>query len=200
MIGVIKSFIGGLSVKEKRLFYIAVVSVFTAIFYWVIINPFVQESRNIEDRIDREKKMVGILMQFLMREENIKREDEEFDSYFLKGEYKEEEIIAQFLRYIEKLGKSHKISFTNISPVESLDKGSHIIYSLTFEGEATMEDLLKFLYDLEFSSQPVRIFFLQLFPKKREDNTVKCIVGVNKLVVVKDGYILKSKTESGPLE
>lgn len=195
MLKILQSFVGGLSYRERILFYVAVGVIVFSFFYWVMFNPFIKEAKRIEERISIQKNMIRTILKFISRKDIILQDNQLYSDFFLRGVHKEEELIADFLKKIERIGKSNNIAFTNIHPVEKEEYEGYFQYSLTFECEGKLEDLIKFFYSIESLKSAIRIVSFQIAPKNRSENTVKCTGEVVKIIVLgDDGEIIKGKS------
>ncbi|HNX91790.1 MAG TPA: hypothetical protein PKY78_01270 [Candidatus Omnitrophota bacterium] len=179
----IKSFFSGLSKSEKKIFYIACIIIGVALFDRVIIGPIAKETTVIGDKISSETNMIKQNVLILRYKDAILDKYVMYGKYFTKKGLTEEEMIAEFLNEIEELAAKSKVSLTNINPVNTEQKGENVLYTLTVECSATMNDFINLIYGIDNTKKLLRVVSFNIAPKDRDSYSVKASIKIEKFIV-----------------
>jgi Tfp pilus assembly protein PilO len=185
MVKLVKAFISGLSAKEKRYVYIAGAFLLLTLFDRIVIGPFANESKMLDEKIISQKEITRKNLLILSHEDRIIDEVEIYNDYYANDLSSKEELIARFLSEVEGFSKSAGLNLTNIDPVQADDKEGHTEFSLAIGCEGNMKNILDFFYNVENSKRPVRIVSFEVTPKSRDGQDVRCNLTLSKLIVYK---------------
>src|SRR4030042_1172714 len=95
-----------------------------------------------------------------------------FENY-LKLRGSDEEIVSAFLREIEKLSRDCGMSLSDIKPKSVNSKGIYKEYGIEVRSDATLKDLVNFLYRLNDSNLLLRVDKLSMTLADEKSNTLK---------------------------
>jgi hypothetical protein len=185
-INLIKSFLSGLSKKERLLLYAACFVLLLLFFDKVIYSPISQRINGIEDKISMQKELIHKNLLILKHEGQIIAERKKYQDFFSQEGLSHEEKVAEFLGEVERLAKSSQITLINIDPVEIEEENEFSKYKLTIEGRAKMENILRFIYTLDNTDKPIRTISCEITPQKRSEYLVQAIIEIEKLIIVSD--------------
>ncbi|MDD5069614.1 MAG: hypothetical protein PHV17_02700 [Candidatus Omnitrophica bacterium] len=181
----LKAFFSGLSAKEKKVLYLALVFVSIAILDSLIVRPMNRVGENIEHDIDNQKILIQNDLLILQHKEKIIKEYKAYSIFLTDRGMDESELKAQFLGEVEQISKAAKIGITP-GTVTSEEVSGFIQYSLTIECLGKMRDVINFIYGIESSNKPLQVVAIQIAPKNRQDYEVKCSLTVVKYLVEPD--------------
>ncbi len=180
----IEAFISSLSSKEKKVLYIASGVVLLALVDRLVIGPVLKESHMTEEKIANDIMNAKKNTLFLQYEGKIKAEDKDYEIYYTKEGYTEEELIATFLSEVEDFAKSAKIALTNINPVISEERMGYTQFSLTIECTGLMKSIVDFIYNIDSSKKPIKVSYYNILPKDRNTYEVKCTITIIKAIII----------------
>jgi Tfp pilus assembly protein PilO len=95
----------------------------------------------------------------------------------------EEKEIAKVLKEVEKRANHNNVKTTNMKAKPVKDKGFYKKILISAECEADVESLTKFIYDLEKSSQRLRIHTLRINTKGRYATSLEVSMIITKILV-----------------
>lgn len=165
--------------RERILVSITIAIVFSTIFYGFVIEPLSRTYSRLNNQIRSGSLKLQRNYKLLNQKDSIKAEYEKY-SPLIKPLPSEEEEIAAVLKVIEAIARENNIYITNIRPQPVR---ARLYYDeLTFEliAEADIENLIKFIYDLQTSKNLLRVKKLTLSSTSTKDNLLKAIMEITK--------------------
>jgi len=175
-------FLNRLSKREKIILAVALVIVGIFLSDRLVIHPLVgifrstdQELRDLEADV---KKSVRLLSQKNRLQEEFKK----YASYSVQAKSAEEEAVA-LLKTIEGLAGESGVNLVYVKPAAA-KRGERLKeYYANLECEAQMEQLIKFFYRVESSTQLLKIKKFTLQPSAEGSTVVRCVVTISRSVV-----------------
>lgn len=171
-----------LSNREKRLFYFTI----TLILIWIVqrfaIKPIFVKWKEIDEKIAVSSLKLEKNTKIISRKERIKREYENYASS-VKMEGTEEEEMAKFLTEIESLASKSSVRITDIKPRPIKRVQIFKKYIVELEAEGDISQLSKFIYDIQNSSQLLKVDKFSLGTKGAGTNLLKCHLLVSKILI-----------------
>jgi len=135
----------------------------------VIFGPFHEKltglSRDVILEEARLKKGKGLEAE----KEQILKEYEKYATYFSLQGFSDEEVVANLLKEIEKVGRSSGLAIVDMKPQQEVktDKFSKQFY-IGVKAEADMRRLVKFLFELQNSQILFSVEKMSVAPKSEE--------------------------------
>jgi Tfp pilus assembly protein PilO len=160
-----------LAKRERILFYVTVAVVLTALMQKFVFQSLGNKLEALNrDILIQEKALRKSLRTYNLREKIL-------DDYRRYGEYlriegTEEEITARLLKDIEKLARKSGVYLVDIKPHPSKEASYYKKFIIEIQTEATMEEVIKFIYYLHKSPLPLRVGKLALVSKKQSRPTI----------------------------
>lgn len=176
------AFLSRLSKREKII--LAVTLVVVGIFFSdrLVLHPLVgifrstdQEFQDLEVNI---KKSVRLLSQKNHLQEEVKK----YASYSVQAKSAEEEAVA-LLKAIEGLAGEAGVNLVYVKPAAAKTEERLKKYYANLEFEAQMEQLIKFFYQVESSTQLLKIEKFSVQPSAEGSSVVRCVVTVSRSVI-----------------
>jgi hypothetical protein len=191
-----KTFISGLSDKEKKFLYITGVIVMITLVDRMILGPAISQSKLLDYKIKDQVEVIRKNFSIVKHRDRIIEEANMYDEYYADKNASQEEMIASFLSEIEDLSKKAEINLTNINPVQVKEKEGYIELLLVIGCEGSMKNMLNFIYGVDEAKKPIRVFSFEMTPKSRENYEVKCNIEVTKLIMSKDKESIEELMQS----
>ncbi|MFH1282904.1 MAG: type 4a pilus biogenesis protein PilO [bacterium] len=161
-----------LSKRERILFYITLLFIVGVLFNFLIISPLANLKEKLSFEIIRKEIALKKNMSVISKKKEI-QENYNILSNFIKKQGSDEEESANLLKEIETLASKSKISLINIKPKPPKEMEFYKIYSVEIEGEGYLEQLVRFIYNLEQSKQLLKAEKLNISVKSSSSSTLK---------------------------
>lgn len=174
-------FFSNISEKERIGLVAAAIIVSLAFLDRLILNPINKRIQQINQEIKISEKELKMGLHNLNQKEAIISEYGKCSQYF-KGFGSEEETTAAMLSEIETVAKKSNMSLLGLKPEPSKDKGFYREYSVEVEAEGTMDSLVSFLYQLNSSTQLLRVGSLRFNLKSKESSLIKASILITRAV------------------
>jgi Tfp pilus assembly protein PilO len=148
--------------KREKIIFSATIGVF---IFAVIFNLFFVPVLNRNDTLSRELSFTRAKLvkytQLLGKKDTIRNKYGEFASTF-KAPSKQEDTLVDSLTELENLSKQSNIKILDIRPQAPKNLGLYREILIDLRTEGSMENYLKFIYNLENSLSLLRIIRFQL--------------------------------------
>ena len=153
--------LGGLARRERWLLGLALITAGLSVGYRFVIEPGVerwqalhQEIRAARVELERHRRMIA-------------RRDDVMTAYGQLGELarvegSDEEAMTLILQTIEGLARESGVRITDIKPQPVRTRSFYTEYGVELESEGTVQQLMKFIYELQLSSQMLRVDRMRL--------------------------------------
>lgn len=175
-------FLNRLAKREKIILAVTLAVVGTLLLDRLVLHPLVglfhsvnRELRDLETDI---KKSVHLLSQKKYLQEEFKK----YASYSVQAKSAEEEAVA-LLKTIEGLAEQAGVNLVYVKPAAAKTEERLKKYYANLEFEAQMEQLIKFFYEVENSTQLLKIEKFSLQPNTEGSSVVRCLVTISRTVV-----------------
>lgn len=172
-----------LAPREKSLF-LASVAILSFLFLdLIVVRPLWNHYISLADQtVFKEKKLLQNMLN-ISRKDLIEKEYEKYKDYIHEPASNEEETAAM-LREIEKLARGNEVVVVDMKPKEVLSEKFHKEYKVDLDVETEMSPLLRFIHQIESSSQLMRVEQAKLQLKSQESPVVKAKMTVTKIVLM----------------
>jgi Tfp pilus assembly protein PilO len=178
----INKFLARLSKREKLVFYVSVVFVILFLFDRLVFVPINSKFNSLNKEIKEKETSINTGMHILAQKDEIASMSQELSSYTSTLQSDEEEISA-LLKEIENLANQSSVYLIDLKPAGVKDSGSSKEYFINLNCEAQLEQLSKFMYDIESSSRLLLIDKFQISPKSKESSVAKCNMAISEIAI-----------------
>jgi len=168
-------FFSNVSKKERIGLAAAAIIISLAFLDRLILNPINKRIQQISQEIKISEKQLKMGLLNLNQKEAIISEYGKYSQYF-KGLGSEEETTAAMLSGIEDVAKKSNMGLLDLKPQPSKDRGFYREYSVEVETEGTMDSLVSFLYQLNSSTQLLRVLTLRFNLKNKESSLIQASI------------------------
>ena len=169
--------------REKILGIITIGVVLAALMYNFVVEPLVKRWNALEKGVSDKEALLRKHNRILRNKEIIEKSHSKYTAYFETEILTAEEESAIVLSNIEKLARGTDVRITNIKPLTVKNFENYNKYTFRVSTESRMEQLSKFIYDLQSSQQLLKIERMVLRAKERQPNMIKAILHINKISV-----------------
>ena len=123
----------------------------------------------LNQQINAEEANLKIGLEIQKRKERATKDYQDYRSLLSAAEKPEKEIFTGFLREIENLAQKAGLSILNLTPKnEPQNFKDYKKYTADLRAEASLENFIKFLEDLQNSSLLIKLDKLALTPKDEQ--------------------------------
>ena len=161
-----------LTKREKQIFYVCVSLVSVLILQGIVFKPLADKLSDLNHEIQlKETKLIKGLRAEKQRDLILKV----YKGYegYLKVKGSDEEIVSELLREIERLARESAVSISDIKPQSTNKRSMYKEYTIEVRSEATLKDIITFLYRLNNSVLLLRVEKLVLTLKEENSDTLK---------------------------
>jgi len=172
-----------LSKKEKIGLSLAIAFMAIASLDRLIVSPIRDRFQRINQTIKISEKQLAHDLRNVHQQEQITAEFEKYVEFVARSGSDEEEV-AKILGEIESMARQSNVYLANMKPQTSKEIDFYIEYAVEIEAEAEIDQLTKFLYQLNTSAQLLRVEKLRLSSKKKGDKTLKASMLITRILVL----------------
>ena len=170
--------------KREKLLAVATISVaLIAVIYNFIIEPVIGRWNTIDKKITDKEIILEKYSRILRDKNTIEKLRAKYAKYFETNKLTPEEESAAALSVIEKIARQTNVKITNIKPLSSKSYGSYNKFTFRIATEAKLDELTKFIYDLQSSDQLLKVDRMVLQAKESEASVIKAMLNVTKISV-----------------
>ena len=175
--------LGNIKKREKILGIATVCLVAAALAYNFIIEPLGKRWNDSQKEIQEKEALLRRHSRILRSKDTIKKLHSIYTAYIQEEKMSSEEESAQALSSIEKLARSSNTRITNIKPLATKSLENHNKYTFRVSIESRVNELTKFIYDMQSSEQLLKVERMVLRAKERQPDTIKAILTISKISV-----------------
>lgn len=172
-----------LTKRERNLFYLTMILIFVWVIHSFVIKPIIVKWNQLDDKIEVATLKLEKNIKMIDRKEKIKNEYENYASA-VKMTGSEEEEMAKFLTEIESLASSSSTHIIEIKPRPSKKVQFYKKYLIELDAEGDINQLSKFIYDIQNSNQLLKVDKFSLGTKGAGTNLLKCHLLVSKILIL----------------
>ena len=171
-----------ISKREKKLFYVGVAAIVCIIAYVFIFEPIWTNWQTLNKSISaKELKLIKNLRIVAQSDIIAELYDKYAADIRMKGS--EQEETAVILREIENIARASNTYISDIKPHKIKDMEFYKEYFVELEAEGDIQNLTKFIYDLQNSKQILKVRYLRLNPKGDSSDMLKGYMIVTKILI-----------------
>ncbi len=172
-----------LSQKEKIGLSLAFAFLAVAFLDRLLISPIRTKFNALNQQIRISEKQLGSDMRNINQKKFISEEYEQYLPYVRRSGSDEEEV-AKILGEIESLARKSSVYLVDMKPRKPRDVEFYKEYTVEIEAEGYMESLMSFIYQLNTSSQLLRIETLRLNLTKGGSNVLSASMLITKVLTL----------------
>ena len=176
-------FLRDLSKREKIIMFVTAALIVAALTYNLAIEPLVERWRTLDAQIAAK---VTVLMKNKLLLQKYKSLESEYTKYpaLLDEGISEGGDLAITLREIENISKKSSCHIANVKPQTSKKLGKYKEISFDLSVEGGIEEITRFLYEVETSKNCLRVRRFSITPKSGDPTKLKGTLLVSKLSVL----------------
>lgn len=176
------AFLHRLSKREKII--LAATSAVVGIFLLdrLILHPLVSLYHSVDGELLHLEADIKKSVRLLSQKNHLEEEFKKYASYSVQAKSAEEEAVA-LLKTIEGIAEEAGVNLVYVKPAAAKTEERLKKYYANLEFEAQMEQLMKFFYQVENSTQLLKIEKFSLQPSAEGSTVVRCLVTVSRSVV-----------------
>lgn len=172
-----------LSKKEKIGLSVAFVFLALAFLDRLLISPVRTKFNALNLQIRISEKQLGGDMRNINQKKFIGEEYEQYLPYIRRSGSDEEEV-AKILGEIEALARKSSVYLVDMKPRKPREVEFYKEYTVEIEAEGYMESLMSFIYQLNTSSQLLRVETLRLNLTKGDSNVLSASMLITKVLIL----------------
>jgi hypothetical protein len=174
---------GNFSKREKRLALVTVLVVLTVGAYALVLEPVSTRWKNLNNQVRAKTESLKKDSSLLADKKAIKSEHERLAKY-AKSSKNADQDAADAMAYIEKVSRGASCFIVNIKPLGVTDAASCKEIVIDVTAEASMEQLSKFMYDIESARDKlINIKRFSLSSKSGQSGAVKGTFLISKTIL-----------------
>ncbi|MFH1593560.1 MAG: hypothetical protein ABID09_02555 [Candidatus Omnitrophota bacterium] len=181
---VLSTFLSRLSAREKTILYSAMVVISLTLLDRFIVNPIFLKIRTLSAEIEEEETEIKKNLRMLSYKDKIIAERDKY-TVFIDKFSTEEEGLTSLLKEVEDMANKNSIYLIDMKPRGLSGSGESAKYTISLNGEAQMEQIVEFMYNIENSQKLLTIEKYEISPKARESSVAKCSMIISKLIMPK---------------
>lgn len=173
--------LANLSKREKSLFYLAVAIISLSLIFNFLLKPLGSNWRQLNSQIiDKEIKLKKNA-RLLQQKDKVKNVYAKYAPY-IKRQGSDEEEISFLLNEVERQARASGIRIVNIRPKPIKDLEFYKKYIIEMNCEAPMEKYTEFIYNLQNSTQSIRVEKLKLTSQGKDNPLLKSQMSITKIL------------------
>lgn len=174
---------GRLSFRERKVLHSAIGIVLLLLVDLTVVTPIWDYYISMEDKIASEERILVRNLVNLRRKEAVEAEYQKYSSY-TRPMGSDEEETANLLSEVEQLARSNQVVLVDMKPRETKALQFHKEYIAELDSEADMPNLVRFMYNIEGSTQLLKVSSAKLSMKEPKSDIVKARLTVTKTVLL----------------
>lgn len=172
-----------LSSKEKIGLSLAFAVMAIALLDRLVISPIRSHFQRINQEIKINEKQLAHDLRNVHQQDQIARQFDKYVEYVQRSGSDEEEV-AKILGEIESLARKSKVYLANMKPQTPKEIDFYKEYAVEIDAEGDIASLIKFLHQLNTSTQLLRVEKLRLSSNKKGDKTLKASMMIIRVLVL----------------
>ena len=153
-----------LSKREKNIFMLCVIVILGALFYTYMVQPVVRYAGSIFGQIDELETSLAHDRRILALASTIKANYQEIIG---RVKMTDSDDINVMFTDIDRIAAIHQIDMTDIKPLDTKEMEFYIENKINIEGFAAVENLVRFIYEIESVANLMKVYKLRLTARNR---------------------------------
>ncbi|MDD5005127.1 MAG: type 4a pilus biogenesis protein PilO [Candidatus Omnitrophica bacterium] len=169
-----------ISKRERVLFIVAVIIISLAAVQIFIIGPIYREYSRLNQEINIKRVRLEKNRR-LIKEKNVVKEDFKEYGKQLKTKGSDEKEMSSLLSEIEQIGNASGIYLSDVKPQKIKEMDFYKVMVVEIKFQATMQNLTKFIYEIQNSTLLLKVSRLQVNSKGGGSSLLEGILQVSKI-------------------
>lgn len=172
-----------LNKREKLIFYLCIILISVMILERLIFSPLLNKLTASRQEIQIKEARLIKSWRIQARKDKIIQEYNKYD-YFLKVKGSDEEINSRLLKELDGIARQSRISLSNIKPRSTDNRGLYKEYTLELQLEAEMQDIIRFMYNINNSGFLLSVDKVVLSLKEESSEILKAVMVISSIVIL----------------
>lgn len=177
-------FLDNLSRREKAFFYITIAIISLSLFYNFILKPTIIKWRQLNRQVLNKEIELKRNIKYIKQKKEVGNIYQKYTAYIKRAGTEETEMAA-LLNEVEKVASTSGIRIANIRPKPTKDLQFCRKYILELNCEATMQDYIGFIYNLQTSGQLIRVEQLKVTSQGKDNPLLRARMIITKVLASK---------------
>ncbi|MFW5857053.1 MAG: GspMb/PilO family protein [Planctomycetota bacterium] len=156
--------------------------VLAAVLDRVAVTPLVGGFAELETEITQEEKALRTAFRNVQQKELVSEAYQRYVAY-IKQAGSDEETAARMLAEIEGLARNADLHLADVKPREPRMLGHAKWFEVEVQADGSMESLIRFLHDLNRSSQLLRARTLVITPREEGERPLRATMGITHVLI-----------------
>ncbi|HAJ57363.1 MAG TPA: hypothetical protein DCL35_06300 [Candidatus Omnitrophica bacterium] len=172
-----------LNKREKMVLSGTVFFISLAIIDRLVLGPLFAKMELLDDRIQTEAELIRKNSRIVAEKDRVKAISGQLSVYSRRIGTQEEET-AYLLGEVEKLARKSSLYIVDMKPLGVQEDSVSRRYSVDLNCEAQMEQLVRFMHEIENASV---LFFVETFnisPKSQDSSVAKCNMRISSVILL----------------
>jgi len=174
------NFIGQLSSRERKIFYITLFVLLIFFLDRMVISPITARLDTLNKEISEKQSAINRYLLIIAQKDKIKQQINKL-SVFLESLKSSSDEVTSILKEIERLANKSAVYLVDMKPAGLRQEGPFKKYIVNLNCEAQMEQLVEFMYSIESSHRLLTIEKYEITPKSKETGVAVCTLTVAKM-------------------
>jgi len=170
--------------REKIIFFVVLGIIVIFILEKVVFSNFRKKARDLNKKIKLQETAIRKGLSIKKSKDKIIQEYKDY-AKFLITDAQDRDIIARFLKEMEKITQDSGLSVVNLAPEDKVaETPEYKEYKANLRLEGNMEQLLQFLNKVQTSNLLIKMVKLNLASKDEQASALRIDVTVSLLVPI----------------
>jgi len=174
-------FLTNLSKREKSLFYLVLTVIPASLIYNFLLQPLGTSWSQLNRQILEKEIHLKRNIRYLQQKDKVKSSYARYAGY-IKRKGLDEEEMTFLLNEVERQARASDVHIVNIKPKPIKDLGYYKKYILEINCEAKMENYIAFIYNLQKTTQSIRVEKLKLTSQGKANPLLKTQILITKIL------------------
>ncbi len=172
--------------KKKEKLFLAIAAAFVSLAFLdrLIIAPILSKMASLNKQLQDIEAGIKKDVKIVAQKNRIRSEEAQYATYFQKQQTEDEEMTA-LLKEVESLADKCAVYIVDMKPAGAKNLGSTKKHYVNVSCEATMEQLVTFMFAVESSTKLLVIDKYAISPKSKDSESAKCTLTIAKVVLPK---------------
>ncbi len=172
-----------LTPREQKILFVTVFFAVIAAGYYGVWRPALAKFLSLDDEIFAMEMKLRKSKIFLRQKDEIMAEAKKYPNLAQMDAGKDEEEIARLLNLIEQTARKAGVSLSDVKPQQVQSDKVSKRFAVELHAESTLEQLTIFLYNIQVSSELLKVEQVQTAPKEEKSQILRSFLTVTRMVV-----------------
>ena len=178
------AFVSRLSLREKVVFYGAVIVVSMVLLDMLVLGPVLALMASLDEETEAKGAEVRDALEITSRKESLEKKINMYRSY-LEDPGGEDKVFSNLLQHVTKLGEKAGVELEGMATRNPREDTRFRQYPLEVKCKGTMEQIVGFFYEIEGSDKLLRIERFRIDREDVEDSPgASCTINLSLHIVL----------------